>query len=249
MIDLAPEQMKSYPISTSLTTRFGSTGSSSDTDASQFEPGPLCHAKRERPTNVVAIQERQLACEADVISDVRGLWDSIAGLETITQLWFCPFAQRDLDKASERGYAPEIPELSDNSIEGQLKRFQLQLQRRTKTVSNKHKLLSQAPWRLYLANVSHLYLQEKEAQKERNARKIVRTNRRIPNTTKTRASVFDTFVDYLLPVLQTGSVDTRKNAKTRFDKWLQHGKRWATLIDSYGPAILLLTPYGLTNDR
>jgi hypothetical protein len=156
----------------------------------------------------VATHEQQLASGADAVltvrRGVRALWDNIAGQDTVAQLWSCVFAQRQLDEAPEREYAREIPELLDNSIEGQLKRG-------NKTVTNKHPLLSQVPWRLFLANVASLYLQE--------------TKERENTTKKRRATVLATFVDYLLPVLWTDGNVTRKAAQGKFDRWLQRGKR------------------------
>ena len=44
------------------------------------------------------------------------------------------------------------------------------------------------------------------------------------------------FVDFLLPELLKEDGGTREEAKTRFDNWIQHGKRWAKLVE--GPTIL-----------
>jgi hypothetical protein len=35
-------------------------------------------------------------------------------------------------------------------------------------------------------------------------------------------------------------IDTNDKAKTRFDIWIQSGKRWAKLVERYGSGILLL---------
>jgi len=148
--------------------------------------------------------------------------------------------------APGREHALAIPELLENSIEGQLERFQLQLQRGNKTVAGKHQLLSQVPWRLFLANVYILYEQEREA---RQTRKRVRKDRWRPKTPSARqATVLVLFVDNLLPVLLTGITITRQEAEAKFERWLPLGKRWAKLVQAYGPAILLLIPYSLTNE-
>jgi hypothetical protein len=198
----------------------------------------------------VATHEQQLASGADAVRTVprgaRAMWDTIAGQDTVAQLWSCVFAQRRLDEAPEREYALEIPELLDNSIEGQLKRFQLQLERGNKTVTNKHQLLSQVPWRLFLANVASLYLKETD---EGTRKRVRRDSWDLNTTEKRRPTVFATFVDYLLPVLRTDRTVTRQAAERKFDRWVQYGKRWAKLVQPYGPAILLLIPYGLTNER
>jgi hypothetical protein len=59
--------------------------------------------------------------------------------------------------------------------------------------------------------------------------------------------VYDIFVDFLLPepLIDT---ETCEKAETRFDNWIQHGKRWAKLIDRFGSGIQLLIPQDLTND-
>ncbi|KAH8772419.1 hypothetical protein F5882DRAFT_381432 [Hyaloscypha sp. PMI_1271] len=72
-------------------------------------------------------------------------------------------------------------------------------------------------------------------------------NRDAANTP--RKSVFDVFVDSLLPELLKEDTDTREKAKTRFDNWIQHGKRWAKLIERFGSGILLLISQDLSNDN
>ena len=59
--------------------------------------------------------------------------------------------------------------------------------------------------------------------------------------------MYDIFVDFLLPepLIDT---ETCEKAETRFDNLIQHGKRWAKLIDCFGSGILLLIPRDLTND-
>ncbi|PVH75156.1 hypothetical protein DL98DRAFT_536828 [Cadophora sp. DSE1049] len=64
-----------------------------------------------------------------------------------------------------------------------------------------------------------------------------------------RKSVYDVFVASLLPELLKEGADTREKAKTRIDNWIQHGKRWAILIEYFGSGILLLIPQDLTNDN
>ena len=227
-------------------TRFRSAGSS-DTDAYQADFTSLQGTKR-KP---VTIDQLQLAAEVDALStpalDAPNEWDGIAGQEALTRLWFCLAEQRQLAWAPELEDAAETPEFSDPSIEGQLKRCNLQYQRGMKGVSKKPKLLAQVLWRLYLAIITSLYLQEKDARKRR---KRVRRNRRGVDTASTcQTSLIDTFVDLLLPVLQTGSIDTREKAETRFGNWIQYGKRWAKPVGRYGSGILLLWPRGLTNEK
>jgi hypothetical protein len=143
--------------------------------------------------------------------------------------------------------AASIPETLDTGIRGQLSRYQRQRERWIRAVSDKHRLLAQAPWRLYLANVSDLYRQEKEARK---IRKQVRRNRRDPDTANVpQASVVDEFVDFLGPELETGNMDTRKKAKIKLKRLIQCGKRWATLVGRYGTGILLLLPSSITDDE
>jgi hypothetical protein len=178
--------------------------------------------------------------------DVRDKWDEIAGQEALTQLWLCLHAQRST-RASELQDTQRIPEFSDSSIGGQLKKYQLQRERGIQAVSNKHKILARVPWRLYLANISNLYLQEKAARK---TKKRVRRNRRRQDTTSMRqASVLDEFVDFLLAELQTESINTPTKAKNKLKKLMQYGKRWAKVVERYGSGILLLIPYDLTDEE
>ncbi len=80
-------------------------------------------------------------------------------------------------------------------------------------------------------------------------RKKKRKRNRGRITITPRKSVYDTFVDFLLPELRKEQTDTREKAKTRFDNWIQHGKRWVKLIDRFGSGILLLIPQDLTDDK
>lgn len=233
-----------------LTTITRSIGPPSDIQSSQLDPDSLPRAQRNRPAHEVAPPEQQLTSGADTALTVpNGAWavlGSIAGPEPVAELWSCLLSQRRLDMAPGREHALAIPELLENSIEGQLERFQLQLQRGNKTVAGKHQLLSQVPWRLFLANVYILYEQEREA---RQTRKRVRKDRWRPKTPSARqATVLVLFVDNLLPVLLTGITITRQEAEAKFERWLPLGKRWAKLVQAYGPAILLLIPYSLTNE-
>ena len=92
-------------------------------------------------------------------------------------------------------------------------------------------------------------MREKAAQKNTKERRK-RNRGRNPDTTNTpRRSVYDIFVEFLLLELLTEDTDTRAKAKTRFDNWIQHGKRWAKLVERFGTGILLLIPQDLTNDK
>ena len=114
-------------------------------------------------------------------------------------------------------------------------------------MTGKRQLLSQVPLRLFQASIASLYLEETV---ERRTRKRAKRDRRSLKTTRARrATVLAMFVDYLLPVLQTSSIVTRKAAEGKFEQLLQHGKRWAKLVHPYGRGILSLIPYGLTNGR
>jgi hypothetical protein len=229
-----------------LTTRFGSPGTPSSTYTDNVEPEQV---RRKRPAPSVTIQ-RQSAHEADALSTVprhvRDKWDEIAGQETLTQLRLCLRTQRST-WAPELAVTAEIPEFSDTSIRGQLERYQLQRERGIKAVSEKHRLLAQVPRRLYWANISNLYLQEKAARK---TRKRVRRNYRSLDTASIRqASVLDEFLDSLLPDLLTEGIDTRDKAKNKLNKSLQYGKRWTKLVGRYGSGILVLFPSNITDDE
>ena len=225
-----------------LTTRFGSPGTPSSTYTDTVEQG---QAKRKRSAPSVAIP-RQPDALSTVPRDVRDKWEEIAGQETLTQLRLCLRTQRST-WAPELVVTAEIPEFSDTSIRGQLKRYQLQRERGIKAVSDKHRLLAQVPWRLYLANIGNLYLQEKAARK---TRKRARRNRRsLDAVTIRKASVLDEFLDFLLPDLLTKGINTRDKAKNKLNKLLQCGKRWTKLVGRYGSGILLLIPSNITHDE
>lgn len=241
---------KPMPANTLLTSIIPSTGPPSDVQPSQFDLDSQLCAQQSRPAHDVTAPDLQLTSRADAVPTVPpGAWavlSSIAGPETVSVLWSCLLSQRRLDAAPGREHALAIPEPLENSIEGQLTRFQLQLQRGNNTVAGKHRLLSQVSWRLFLANVAILYEQEGESRKTRPRQRKDRWPTKAPNTR--RATVFTLFVQNLLPVLLTGKISTHQAAEAKLARWLQHGKRWAKLVRAYGPAILLLIPYSLTNE-
>jgi hypothetical protein len=90
-----------------------------------------------------------------------------------------------------------------------------------------------------------------ERARRKNAKERRKRNRgRNRDTANTpRRSVYNIFVDFLLPELLKEEGDTRKEALTRFENWIQHGKRRAKLVERYGSGILLLVPQVLTNDK
>jgi hypothetical protein len=92
-------------------------------------------------------------------------------------------------------------------------------------------------------------MQEKAARKNAKKRRKRNQGRNLDAAHAPRKSVYDIFVDSLLPELLKEDTDTREKAKTRFDNWIQHGKRWAKLIERFGSGILLLIPPDLTNDK
>jgi hypothetical protein len=141
----------------------------------------------------------------------------------------------------------ESSERSDTSIEGQLKRYQLQYQRGINGASKEYKKFVEVPWRLYLANVSSLYIREKATRKKEKRKR--NRGRNLDAANSPRKSVYEIFVDFLLPELQKKDGDVREEANRRFDNWIQHGKRWAKLIECFGCGILLLIPHDLSNDK
>ncbi len=54
--------------------------------------------------------------------------------------------------------------------------------------------------------------------------------------------MYDIFVDFLLLELLKEDGNMREEARRRFDNWIQHGKRWAKLVERFGLGILLLIP-------
>jgi hypothetical protein len=209
-------------------------------------------ASRKRPAPDVTTQQRQPTYDLETLSTVprefRDKWDEVAGQETLVQLRLCLQTQR-VTWTPQPEVAASIPEILDTSIGGQLSRYLRQRERGIRAVSDKHSLLTQVPSRLYLANVSNLYLHEKEARKTRT-RKRVRRNPRNPDTANVRqASVLDEFVDFLRLELETGSINTRRKVKTKVKKLIQRGKRWARLVGRYGTGILLLVPASITDDE
>ena len=103
-------------------------------------------------------------------------------------------------------------------------------------------------WRLYLANVANLYTRELAARKKVKKRRVKTSVCMQDDASPPRKSVKDIFIDLLLPELMTENVKGRTQAKTKFNRWIQHGKRWAKLIRRYGSGILLLIPPDLTNN-
>ena len=196
-----------------------------------------------------SLHQGQLASETDVLStvprDTLDKWIRIADGETLTQLWLCLYAQRQTASTSEPEDTLESPDPSDTSIEGQLRKYQLQYQRGT----TKHKQLAKIPWRLYLANIAGLYQREQAAREAVNKRRKRYRGRNVDTTKISRKSVFDSFVDFHLPELRQQDTDTYETAKTRFEKWMQHGKRWATLVDRFSAGILLLMPQDLSDNK
>jgi hypothetical protein len=92
-------------------------------------------------------------------------------------------------------------------------------------------------------------MQERAGQKSAKERRKRNRGRNQDTTNTPRRLVRDTFVDCLLPELLKEEGDTRKEATTRFENWLQHRKRWTKLVERYGSGILLLLPRDLTNDK
>jgi hypothetical protein len=226
-------------------TGFDSVGtlSSTYTDTTQ-------QASRKRPACDTPTEQRQPSHDTATLSGVprefRDKWDEVAGHETLVQLRLCLQTQRST-WTPRAGAGASTPEALNGSIRGQLIQYQHQRERWIRAVSDKHRLLAQVPWRLYLANVSNLYLEEKEARK---GRKRVRRNRRHPTTANVQqASVLDEFVDFLGPELESKSIDTRNKAKSKLLNLMQYGQQWATLVERYGTGILLLMPSSITDDE
>lgn len=241
-----------YLVSTVLTTNFGLPESSSHNNLTQDDTVPRQQATRKRPAPDLSIQQGQLASETNTLStrpsDTLDKWNGIAGREALAQLWLCLVAERRTASTREPESTLKTLDTSDTSIEGQLRRYQLQYQRGVKGISKKHKSLAEIPWRLYWANIARSYLGEKKARKATNKRRK-RNRGRGPNIVNTsRKSVMDIFVDFLLEELLEKDTDTRTNCKTRFENRMQHGQRWAKLVDLSGSGILLLIPRDLSNE-
>jgi hypothetical protein len=202
-------------------------------------------AKRKRPA------DREIG--APILStlprDILDKWNRIAGPESLAQLRYCLWAKRGSPSNKELESTLEISDPSDTSIEGQLRRYQLQYQRGIKGASKENKEFAEVPWRLHLANISSLYLLERASRKNTKERRKRNRGRNRDAANTPRKSVFDVFVDSLLPELLKEDTDTREEAKTRFNNWIQHGKRWAKLIEHFGSGILLLIPQDLSNDK
>jgi hypothetical protein len=179
-------------------------------------------------------------------------WNKIGSPEALTQLWLCLWAKRGSlsNKKPESTLETSDPsDPSNTSIDGQLARYQVRYQRGINGTSKEYKQFAEVPWRLYLANIVSLYIQEKAARKNAKERRKRNRGRNMEAVNAPRRSVYDIFVDFLLPELLKEDIETREKAKTRFDNWIQYGKRWAKLIERFGSGILLLIPQDLTNDR
>ncbi len=100
-----------------------------------------------------------------------------------------------------------------------------------------------------MANIIGFYLQEKTARKAVNKRLKRNRGHNLDAAKTPRKSVYDIFVDLLLPEVLKEDGGTREEAKTRFVNWIQHGKRWAKLAERFGSGILLLIPHDLTNEK
>jgi hypothetical protein len=161
------------------------------------------------------------------------------------RLDICAKRRSPSDKKAESTLETSDP--SDTSIEGQLKRYQLQYQRGVNGALKECKKFVEVPWRLYLANIISLYIQEKAARKKERRKRNRGRNLDAANTP--RKSVYNILVDFLLPELQKKDGNMREEANRRFDNWIQHGKRWAKLIECFGSGILLLIPHDLSNDK
>jgi hypothetical protein len=92
-------------------------------------------------------------------------------------------------------------------------------------------------------------MQDNAARKSVKKRCKRNRGRNLDTAKSPRKSVYDIFIDFLLPELLQENTETSEKAKTRFDNWLQHGKRWAKLIERFGSGILLLIPQDPTNDK
>jgi hypothetical protein len=246
--------MSPYLVSTALTTKFDLAESSSYNNLTQVDTVPRQQEerKRKRPASGVSIHRGQLASKTDTLStlprDILDKWNRIAGLENLTQLCFYIVKRRSPPNKKPESTL-ETSDPLDTSIEGQLTRYQLQYQRGIKGTLKEYKQFAEVPWRLYLANIISLYMQKKAARK--NAKKRRKRNRRrnLNAANTPRKSVYDIFVDFLLPELLKKDGDTHEEAKRRFDNWIQHGKRWAKLVERFGSGILLLIPQDLSNDK
>ena len=240
------EQLSPDPPSIMLMTGFDFAGTPSSTYTDPTEQG---RANRKHPMPG-ATAHGPLAHDTETLSMVprefRDKWDEIAGQETLVQLRLCLQTQRATETPRAE-VTSSTQRALDTGIIGQLDQHQLQRERWIRAVSNKHKLLAQVPCRLYLANVSNLYLQNKEARK---CRERVSRNRRHPTTANVRqASVLDEFVDFLGPELKSESINTRNQAKTKLLNLIQCGQRWDKLVERYGAGILLVIPSSITDDE
>lgn len=191
-----------------------------------------------------------LATEAGTLPrDILDKWDRIAGIDALGQLWHYIRAKRRSPSNKKSESTDETPDPSDFSIRGQLIRYRLQYQRGINGISTEYKQYAVVLWRLYLANIISLYTQEKAKRTNTKSRRK-RGRHCSSNAAHTsQISVYNLFVDSLFSDLLKKNTDTRKEAKTRFDSWIQHGKRWAKLTEQFGSGILLLIPQDLSNNK
>ncbi len=246
--------MSPYLVSATLTTEFDIAESSHNYPTQvNTVPRQQAERKRKRPASGVSIHQGQLASETDTLStiphDILDKWNRIASPEALTQLWHCLWAKRGSPSNKEPESIFKTSDPSDTSIEGQLRRYQLQYQKGSKGTLKKHKQLANVPWRLYLANIIGFYLQVKAARKDVKQRRKRNRGRNLDAANTPRKSVYDIFVDFLLPELLKEDGDMREEARRRFDNWIQHGKRWAKLVECFGLGILLLIPQDLSNEK
>ena len=245
--------MSPYLVSAAQKTKINLAESSSNNLTQvDTEPRQQVERKRQRAASGASIHQGQLASETDTLStvprDTLDKWHRIADGETLTQLWLCLYAQRQPAWTAEPDGALETPDPSDTSIEGQLRKYQLQYLRGTRGAS-KHKKLAKIPLRLYLANIAGLYQREQLAREAVNKKRRRYRGRKLDTAKISRKSVFDIFVDFLLPELRQHDTDTYETAKIRFENWMQYGKRWAILVIRFSAGILLLIPQDLSDNK
>src|SRR5258706_4051160 len=217
-------------VSAVLTTKFDLAVSSSSNNPTQVDTILRQEAKRKRncPTD-----NKIDAYICTLPSSILNKWDRIAGPKALTQLWLCLWAKRWPPSNKKSESTLETSDLPDTSIEGRLTRYQLQYQRGIKGILKQYQQFAEVPWRLYLANIISLYMREK-ARKNTTKRRKRNRGRNLDAANTPRKSVYDIFVDFLLPELLKEDSDTREEAKRRFDNWIQHAKRWGKLVEPVG---------------
>ncbi|CZR70182.1 uncharacterized protein PAC_20083 [Phialocephala subalpina] len=140
--------------------------SSSYNNPTQVDTIPQQQAKqdRKRLASAALIHQGQQASETDTLStiprDIVDKWNRIAGPEALTQLWRCLWAKRGSPSDKKAESTLETLEPLDPSMEGQLARYQLQYQSGAKGTLKGSKQFAELPWRLYLANISILYMRD-----------------------------------------------------------------------------------------